>query len=225
MKTVSCWDHLHPSGIRALTGEACSLGYLNPPLFHGLGPPEGPKLGPAQRERQETEGSYSVPAMPTINNAFRGAEHLVVTPVRCIMRVNPIAGMFVEITVQRLELTVHFDAEKSQVWQTTRSGCEFRNESSALTVGTNLRRKTRYGSRSIPSSSATHAWAKISNCDSSQRGLMCAAMPLIREDSLALVSLAQTAISKCRGRCLKCPRSSGRFSVLRHVENRTSWPR
>ena len=27
MKTVSCWDHLRPYGIDALTGEACSLGY------------------------------------------------------------------------------------------------------------------------------------------------------------------------------------------------------
>ena len=27
MKTVSCWDHLGPWGIIALTGEACSLGY------------------------------------------------------------------------------------------------------------------------------------------------------------------------------------------------------
>ena len=27
MKTVSCWDHLRPYGINALTGEACSLMY------------------------------------------------------------------------------------------------------------------------------------------------------------------------------------------------------
>jgi hypothetical protein len=27
MKTVSCWDHLRPYGIDALTGEACSLMY------------------------------------------------------------------------------------------------------------------------------------------------------------------------------------------------------
>lgn len=27
MKTVSCWDHLRPFGIDALTGEACSLMY------------------------------------------------------------------------------------------------------------------------------------------------------------------------------------------------------
>ena len=27
MKTISCWDHLGPYGVLALTGEACSLGY------------------------------------------------------------------------------------------------------------------------------------------------------------------------------------------------------